>query len=226
MTLVCLHGAGCTGAVFDFLRESAHVDTPPLPASDSVEAMAEDVIAYVERANLKGVVLCGHSLGAMVALEIALRAPQWLNGVAMLGGGLHLAVAPAIFQMLETDFESASHRIAGYMFADRNDDRVADIARSIRATGAQTVIAAFRACDAYDAGPRIAGLKVPLLALTGELDRMTPPAYASELTGRVPGAEARIVPGAGHMVMLEAPGDTNEALRSFVSRLDRKSVSF
>jgi len=202
------------------------MQAPLLPHCDSIEAFADFIAAYVDRERLNDVVLCGHSLGAMVAIESALRAPVWLRGIVAIGGGMHLAVAPAIFEMLGSDFDSAAARIAGYMFADRNDPRIADIAQSIRTTGSNAVVEAFRACDAYDATPRVGEINVPLLALTGERDRMTPPDLAHALAGRVPGAEARIIAGAGHMVMLETPADTNAALRSFVSKLDRKSVSF
>ena len=87
--------------------------------------------------------------------------------------------------------------------------------------GATTTIADFRACDAFDATDRLAGLALPLLALTGEQDRMTPPKFAAFLADRVPGAEARILPGAGHLAMVERPDETNAALSAFVDRLTR-----
>ena len=227
MTLVCLHGAGCTGAVFRSQLEAfPDLHAPQLPPCKTVEAFANAVVEYVERNRLSDVVMCGHSLGAMVAIETALRKPVWLRAIVAFGGGLHLTVAPAIFQMLETDFDAAAKRIAGYMFANRDDVHVAQIADSIRATGQNAVISAFRACDSYDVTRRAESIAVPLLALTGDQDRMTPPALAQALVDRVPGAQARIIAGAGHMVMLEAPGDTNDALRSFVSGLDPKAISF
>jgi len=226
VTLLCIHGAGCTPAIFHAQREAfPDLHAPQLPHCDSVPAFADFIAAYVAHEELKNVVLCGHSLGAMVAIESALRAPSWLRGIAVLGGGAHLAVAPAIFDMLRNEFESAAGRIAGYMFADRNDPRIVEIAQSIRTTGREATVAAFRACDAYDATERVSRIRLPLLALTGERDRLTPPDLARALAGRVPGAEARIVAGAGHMVMLETPADTNGTLRSFVSKLDRKSIS-
>ena len=56
-------------------------------------------------------------------------------------------------------------------------------------------------------------LGVPLLAVTGDRDVMTPPKFAQWLADRVPGAAARIVAGAGHLVMIERPAETNAAIR-------------
>jgi 3-oxoadipate enol-lactonase len=87
--------------------------------------------------------------------------------------------------------------------------------------GQAQTIADFRACDAFDATERLANLALPLLALTGEQDRLTPSKFAAFLADRVPGAEARILPEAGHLAMVERPDETNAALRAFVDRLTR-----
>jgi pimeloyl-ACP methyl ester carboxylesterase len=96
----------------------------------------------------------------------------------------------------------------------------ASVAQMLEVGQAQT-IADFRACDAFDATTRLAGVAVPLLALTGEQDRLTPPKFATFLADRIPGAEARILPEAGHLAMVERPDETNAALRAFVDRLTR-----
>lgn len=227
MTLLCIHGAGFTGAVFDPMRAAfPNLVAPELPghgdsaaARDaSVESFADAVVAQAARTG-DDVVLCGHSLGGVIALEIALRRPAWLRACVILGGGSHLAVAPAILEGLERDFEATVSRLASYMWAERTPERLAYVERSMRSVGAAQVLADFRACDAYDASGRLGEIDVPLLALTGERDKMTPPVQARELADRVPHGRARILSGAGHMLMHEVPADTNEAVRSFVEEI-------
>lgn len=228
MTLLCIHGAGFTGSVFEPMRSAfANLHAPDLPghgssaaaAGSSVEAFADAIIAQAATMQLTQAVLCGHSLGGVVALEIASRRPAWLRACVILGGGAHLAVAPAILEGLERDFEATVARVASYMWAERTPERLAYVESSMRAVGAQQVRADFAACDAYDASERLGRIDVPLLALTGERDKMTPPEQARGLADRVPHGRARILPGAGHMLMHEAPADTNEAVRSFVEEI-------
>jgi len=109
--------------------------------------------------------------------------------------------------------------VASYMWSERTPERLAYVERSMQNVGAAQTIADFRACDAYDASGRLGEIDVPLLALTGERDKMTPPAQARELADRVRHGRARILSGAGHMLMHEVPADTNEAVRSFVEEI-------
>ena len=84
--------------------------------------------------------------------------------------------------------------------------------------GQAQTLADFQACDAFDVTDRLGELLIPVLALTGENDAMTPPKYARALVDRVPDGEVRIVPAAGHLAMIECPAETNDALADFVHR--------
>jgi pimeloyl-ACP methyl ester carboxylesterase len=57
-----------------------------------------------------------------------------------------------------------------------------------------------------------------LLALTGVADRLTPPKFAQFFADRVEGARARILPEAGHLLMLERPNETNAEIRAFAEQ--------
>jgi pimeloyl-ACP methyl ester carboxylesterase len=88
------------------------------------------------------------------------------------------------------------------------------------AVGQAQTLRDFRACDAFDRIGRLGEVTLPLLAVTGERDVLTPPKFAESLADRVPGASARIVPRAGHLAMVERPGDVNDVLRTFVNQVD------
>jgi pimeloyl-ACP methyl ester carboxylesterase len=66
--------------------------------------------------------------------------------------------------------------------------------------------------DLRHALPRVT---VPALVIVGEHDRVTPPAAAVELAGALPRGELTILPGAGHIAMLERPEEMNRALERF-----------
>jgi pimeloyl-ACP methyl ester carboxylesterase len=76
----------------------------------------------------------------------------------------------------------------------------------------------FLACSVFDARPRLAGLRLPALIVSGSEDRMVSPARSEEMARAIEGATTVVVSGAGHMVMLERPGEVESALRQVLSR--------
>ncbi|HTZ53594.1 MAG TPA: alpha/beta fold hydrolase [Candidatus Acidoferrum sp.] len=226
MKLVFVHGAGCTGDVFAAqtrglpdavaLTLPGHT-TPGAPAS--IEAFADAVAHELDARGINDAVLCGHSMGGAIALELALRAEPRVRAVVMLSSGARLRVAPAILDRLEADFEGAAHELAQYFYADPTPERLRASVAMMHAVGQAQTLRDFRACDAFNRVDRLEEVALPLLALTGERDLLTPPKFAVTLADRVPGASARIVPGAGHLAMAERPGDVNDALRAFVNHV-------
>ena len=219
MRFVFVHGAGCTGEIFT-AQTAAFADslaltlpghtTPGEPSS--IEAFADFIIAELATRDITEAILCGHSMGGAIALEVALRHEQRVRAVVMLDSGAKLRVAPAIFDNLERDFEAASRELATLFFADATPDRVAASSAMMAHVGQAQTVRDFRACDAFDRTTRLGEIALPLLALTGANDVLTPPKFAATLADRIPGATARILPGAGHLTMVERPDETNEAL--------------
>ncbi len=226
MTLLFVHGAGCTGEVFEAqLRAFAQAQAPNLPghlcagAPASIGDFADAVDEYVRERGLGHVVLAGHSMGAAVAIESALRTPAWLRGAILIGGGARMRVAPAFLDGLASDFERTARTIAGYFFADGSAERLDEAVALMRRVGQEQTLRDFRACNAFDALERLGEISVPVLAISGEADKLTPAKHAAALVDRVPGAAARIIPGAGHFVMVERPAETNESIAAFLAGL-------
>ncbi|HET6894977.1 MAG TPA: alpha/beta hydrolase [Candidatus Baltobacteraceae bacterium] len=226
MTLLFVHGAGCTGEVFEAqLRAFAHAQAPNLPghlcagAPESIGDFADAVNEFVREHGLGHVVLAGHSMGAAIAIETALRKPAWLRGAILIGGGPRMRVAPAFLDGLADDFERTARMIAGYFFAEGSAERVDAALALMRRVGQEQTLRDFRACNDFDALERLEEISVPVLALGGEADKLTPAKHAAALADRVPGAAARIIPGAGHFVMAERPAETNESIAAFLAGL-------
>jgi 3-oxoadipate enol-lactonase len=218
-----IHGAGCTPASFgDFPQRFPGSQVPALPGRcgvagqpASIEAFADAVEGVI--AGRDDAILCGHSMGGAVALEVALRGVSGVRGIVLLGSGSRLRVAPAIFEQLDADFEAASRQLAQWFFAEPTPERVAAAVADMSVVGREQTIRDFRACNAFDVGERLHELAVPLLAVTGERDAMTPPKYAQLLADRVPSGMARIIPGAGHFATIERPNDVAGAIAAFAA---------
>ena len=239
MRFVLIHGAGCTPASFgsSFVTRLAGAVAFALPGrlgdmrpADSVASFATAVGSSVAAAfGDEDVVLCGHSMGGAIALELALRAGAAgsavaagagnVRGVVALDSGSRLRVAPVIFERLEADFTAACADLARMFFADPSSERFDAAVADMATVGQEQTIRDFRACDAFDAGERLHELPVPLLAVTGERDAMTPPKYALSLADRVPSGSARIIADAGHFAIVERPDDVASAIAAFAAAL-------
>jgi pimeloyl-ACP methyl ester carboxylesterase len=224
VTLLFIHGAGFFGDVFaaqtaDFAESHA----PDLPGHgtagqpESVGEFASFIARYVSERALRDVVLCGHSLGGAIAMQTALDRAIPLKAVVLLGCGARLRVAPAFLQGFQSDFESTAREVASYFFAEPTPARIEWAVGCMRRVGQGQTLRDFRACDAFDVLERLGEISVPVLALTGEADKMTPPKFTHALADRVPRGQARILGRAGHFSMVERPAETNEAIRTFLS---------
>ncbi len=227
MTYVFVHGAGCNAKVFAAQRTaftgSTALDLPghgsAVGYADSIEDFADAVASDLERLDVGNAVLCGSSMGGAIALELALRRHPSVHGVALLGSGAKLRVAPALIAQLTHDFQTAIRSLAPRMFAAPETRLVGDIVAMLLATGSTQTVADFRACDAFDRVERLAEIAVPVLAITGAQDQLTPPKYALLVADKIPGAQALILDDAGHLAMFERPRETNIALAAFLKRL-------
>ena len=68
----------------------------------------------------------------------------------------------------------------------------------------------------FDMRPLLPSLTMPTLVITGEQDFITGPACAAELAEGIPTAKTIVLPGAGHMIHVEAPERFREAVLSFL----------
>ena len=74
----------------------------------------------------------------------------------------------------------------------------------------------FQAVNAFDVRARLSEIRTPTLVIVGEHDVMTPVKYAGYLQQHIPNAELVVVPGAGHMAMIERPAAVSVAIEQFL----------
>ncbi|MHB8462740.1 MAG: alpha/beta fold hydrolase [Vulcanimicrobiaceae bacterium] len=230
MTFVFIHGAGCTDAAFReqrsafpnglFIRlpgRSTHGDT------SSIGAFADAVDLQLQTDAIDDAVLVGSSMGGAIALELAVRGASRIRACVLLGSGAKMRVGPAMFAQMETDFPAAVESLIPIFFATPTDTLLQTMREQLFDVGQAQTIADFRACDAFDRTANLADISIPILAVTGSEDRLMPPKFAQMIAERVPGARAEILPGLGHLPMLEAPAQINALLQAFGAQITNKA---
>jgi pimeloyl-ACP methyl ester carboxylesterase len=229
--LVLVHGAGgsrlhwpeavCAlpGRRVVALDLPGHGDSPG-PAASSISAYAGEVLAALDALGLARAVLGGHSMGGAIALTIALEAPARVAGLVLVATGAKLRVSPLILEATAdpATLASAARTMAEHAFGPGAAAALREeFARGLAATPPGVAHGDFRACDAFDVMARLGELRTPALVVCGGDDRLTPPKYAELLRDRIAGARLELVPGAGHMVMLEEPARVAAAVEGFLA---------
>jgi pimeloyl-ACP methyl ester carboxylesterase len=235
--VVMLHGAGfdhSTWALHSrwFAHHGFSVLAPDLPghgrsagaALTTIADMADWTAALLDAAGAPKARLVGHSMGSLIALETAARHPDRVSGLSLLGTAATMTVGPDLLKAAEANDVTAIDMVSiwGLGFA-------AELGGSLAPglwmhQGAQRVLQKcapgvlhndLAACNAYqNALAAAASVKVPTSVILGERDMMTSAKAGKALAAAIPGARTIVLPGAGHMMMVEQPDELLAALRA------------
>jgi len=183
----------------------------------SISNYVRIVESFIQKAGLVSPVLAGHSMGGAVALSCGLEFPEKLRGMILIATGSRLRVKESILEGVQRNFESAASEIIQYAYsATASSGLVEEGRRQLLECGAEVVFGDFTACDAFNEMERIEGISLPSLVVCGEDDVLTPPKYSHYLADKISGTNLQIIPEAGHMVMIEKPGQVGQAIYGFI----------
>lgn len=183
----------------------------------SIEAYAEEVIQFIETLALDRVVLVGHSMGGAIAQTIAVRQLPAVSALVLMGTGAKLRVSPAILDQIIPNFEQAVTTINQFAWAATALPEMVKRGRDLLAeTDPAVMHDDFTACNQFDIRSQLAQIKVPTLVIAGSADNLTPPKYGRFLADHVSQAQFELLDGAGHMMMVEKPGEVAEGVENFL----------
>jgi pimeloyl-ACP methyl ester carboxylesterase len=242
--LLLIHGSGASGVTWSpmvpALSGRHHVITVDLPgcgkstASPTYEvpAQARRVAAVLDDLGLRGVAVAGHSSGGYVATALAEQRPDLVGSLALISTGpsldaflpqpliLTLVLAPPLGPLLWASRSDAMIRKGITATTVRHVDIPAALiteTRGITYRGMRKVLRRNREYVAEQSVPqRLAGAGVPVLVIFGAADPRWDPASARQYDV-VPGARIELLPGVGHVPLIEAPDETAKLLLDFVA---------
>jgi pimeloyl-ACP methyl ester carboxylesterase len=242
--LLLIHGSGASGASwYPMIAELAdhhhviRVDLPgcgrsaPAPSYD-VPDQAGRVAAVLDDLDLHPVITVGHSSGGYVATALAEQRPDLVKSLVLISTGprldallrqpllLRILLAPPLGRILWSRRSDALIRkgieATAALPVDIPDDLVADVRRITYRTF-RTVLHQNTAYVAERSVPsRLAAVEVPMLVIFGTADPRWDPSSAHQYEA-VPNLRLEMLPGVGHLPILEAPDPTSKLLLSFVA---------
>jgi pimeloyl-ACP methyl ester carboxylesterase len=187
------------------------------PGETSVQAYADWVVGFVDALGLERVVLVGCSLGSAITQQIALSPRTWLKAIGLVGSGARLKVHPALLKGLLEAPESTVRMIGELCLSPMASDSIQQKVRVGLATKpAELIHKDFSACNEFDVMERVHEIDLPTCIIVGADDRLTPVKYSQFLRNKISGSQLHVIPGAGHLVMVEKPDDFNRCLKDFL----------
>jgi pimeloyl-ACP methyl ester carboxylesterase len=229
MKIIFIHGSG--GSKESWYYQTRHfsgseaLDLPGHPDGQpctSIDGYVEWLRSYIHEKGYSDVVIIGHSLGGGIALLYALKYPADLKGIVSVGSGVRLRVHPMYLEELKKAIDSPDdyqrpEDVEGESLIAPELAKVLEKRR--KENGPAATLNDLLACDKFDIMDRASEIKVPVLALCGTEDVMTPPKYSNFMADKIPGAKAVIIQGGTHMVFAEKPEEVNRAIEEFLKRI-------
>ncbi len=183
---------------------------------DKIEEYADFIYDFAAHVTGTKFFLAGHSMGGAIALDFALRYPQQLHGLVLVGTGARLRVAQPILDTFASG--NRFYQLLEFAYGSAASTELLDLARKeMDNTDPIVYYNDFTACDKFDVMDRLQEINLPTLVLAAGEDRLTPVKYSEFLAANISNARLEIIKQAGHMLMLEKPEEVNSAIERFIS---------
>lgn len=216
------------------------ITTGPL----TVEDMAADVLAVADAEGLDAFHLAGHSLGGLVAQQVALTAPRRVRSLALLctflkgkqGATMSLPVLLIAIRSRIGTKRMRRHAFVelvmpGAYLASVNRDELCEGLQGLfgrdLADQPPIVMQQVRAMAKFDASARLGALAgIPTLVMSAEQDRIARPEYGRALGAAIPGSTFIEYPAAGHAATIQCAAQVNDLLLRHLSAVgDRQRAT-
>ena len=234
-TIVFLHGSGLSHIVWSLTEQFfssknfnvLSIDLPGHgnsegPCLDSIEKIADWMEKVFDKLKLENLILVGHSQGCLEILEYSSRYKERLKKLVFVGGSNKMPVHPDLIELAQSGHSDAVKLMMkwGYegskKFIGGNPiERIIQSPRDISEILAVDLIA----CNNYANGSKAAqSISCPIMLVFGELDKMVNLEAGKKFANLVKNSTTHIIPGCGHMIMIEKAFEMREKVLEFLKK--------
>ncbi|WP_171235830.1 alpha/beta fold hydrolase [Ruegeria sp. HKCCA6837] len=197
-----------------------------LPPIDSIGGYADWVVQYLRSLGVESYHLLGHSMGGMIAQEIALRDRERINRLVLYATGA-VGVLPGRFETIKQSKQRASEdgpaatarRIAATWFLDREAAPGYEHCAGIAAQAKLAAInAGLEGMRSWSGEQNLSRIRQETLVLWGDQDRTYPWSQIQRLWETIPNTSLAVVPGCAHALHAERPDFFIRLISDFLDR--------
>jgi 3-oxoacyl-(acyl-carrier-protein) synthase len=215
---LCRQLAGIEAVAVDLPGHGANAGTPLDVCARELDADLADLTAALGGAD--GIVVAGHSLGAFVALRLAIAAPHRVRGLILVTSGFPFRVHPELAGQLDRGepdlaFLADSLRRPSDQQALR---LVSEGFARMRRPGRESRIWGIGEGEGESGVGDLGRVRVPALVIVAGKDVVTSPRKGRALAAALPGAELLELPDAGHYVHIEDAALVAGHVQDFLAR--------
>jgi pimeloyl-ACP methyl ester carboxylesterase len=196
-------------------------------AKSSIHDYADWLSGLIDTGGMDRAALVGHSMGALIALDVAIRQPQRVSSLALLGASYPMPVADSLLDAARHQPAEAIDMLNIWGHSPQAKSGASAIPGSSLLMAGKRLLEKSRpgvlandlaACRDYNlADADFSALSMPTLIISGSQDLLTSPKASEALARRIGGARLARLDGVGHAMMQEAPGKVLDVLRSFLA---------
>lgn len=196
----------------------------PSNTSLSIEQMADDALSLMDAEGWQSAHIVGHSMGGLIALELALRAPARVRSLALLctfaRGSIATRVTPfMLWTGLRTRVGTRAMRRRAFLELvmppgiTADPQKIAAIFGHDLADQPPIVMQQLAAIRKHDVTTRLQELAaIPTLVVSAAHDRIAPPAAGRAIAAGIPGSRYIEIAGAAHGVTIQKAAEINALL--------------
>ncbi|MEU4624722.1 alpha/beta hydrolase [Actinoplanes sp. NPDC023801] len=174
-----------------------------------VREHATVVAAWMDATGLTGAAVLGNSFGCQVAVELAVRRPDLVSALVLVG--------PTVDPAAPSSAGQAFRWLRDLAGEDPRQARI--ISRDVRDAGPLRVVRTLRHSTRHPMARRLPLVTVPVLVLRGEHDRIAPPRWVAQAAALAPDGRAATVPRAAHNAVTTAGPSVAELATAFTGSL-------
>jgi len=217
-----------------FARKGLNIQAVDLPGHgrsegsviDSIEGMADWVIRSLDVTGQDKTIIVGHSMGSLVAFDVAARYPDRITTLVMVGTSIPMPVGEVLLNSAKDDLDVAkemvnfwSHSKSAHLGGSQVPGTwmLGKLQRLLERSGPGVIYNDLKACQDYTSGiERSKDIDCPTLLILGEDDFMTPVRNSKSLAEHIPQSRTVMLPNCGHAIVNEAPNEMLDAIATVV----------
>jgi len=207
-------------------RGAGQSDAPAEDAAYGAKPFADDLHELVTRLGLRELVLVGHSMGGLTAMQFAVDHPDLLYALVLVDPADPDGIAPDVTNIEGAVEARMARRTGSRVETTSGDSREAVPADFLTALNADIAAApeqrlrgSFRSMLSSRIGDAVSRLRVPILLLAGDNDQTVPlPRILGTYAKLPPGSGLHVWHGVGHSPNVEVADRLTRVLRRFIEK--------
>jgi len=197
-----------------------------------IRRLADDAAGLIAALDLGPFHVVGHSMGGMIAQELALAHADRVQSLVLLSSAARLdALSRAVIESWgelpgPLDITTATRLVLPWLYTNRFfeaagavDALLHLVVNNPHPPPPAAVFAQSRAISRFDAADRLGGITTPALVIAGQKDLLLPPRYSMELARRIAGAKLAELEECGHNALVESPDYVANTMCAFLEGL-------